>query len=669
MHGSGEASVRVAELVKQLASPANEAAQRALAQQEWTRFSGVELLEIVTAFAAHVTASNLLPNRLQADRLRQLLSRFPIDRLDVTSFMDAARILPPHLRATVASILPEALRPALYRRQQMSPTTSPSLDSAQSFSTRAQKRSSLPPSPILRSGPDLDLEYATVLVLSNPDRQDANAKTVARAQLNLRLVESLGELETALLQSNEVCACIVDRSILRTLDLAEQKRLFKRLARYSTFLWIRVDNSGLALTNAGLRRILKNARVLATDIPASAVCVDSDGTIRPTEVDDLKRGHDLLRSHKMARFVVGELSATQAHLLVAAARARMESEGLTGTFEIRSLTTEFLPGGRSGARLATVRVNESRATFVARITNTEAACDEMNRFHRFIRPWDAQLQPELHYHGEDAVILNALVAGDPDRLQPAEMLEDRLSALWNEQWLGCADHAVLERRAEDLASGLERAAKRLAVLNQRQADNSFESAVNPGVAQIEELESRGFNAGLCADAVRARTAAFQRFQKLAQVAVVHGDIHLRNMLVTEESKIHFIDYASAGPGHPALDLVRLELSLYAGQARQFETEAICTELQEALSIRLASLDVLRTNFSNFFQCHVNEVCARTMVAARDAAIDVLHTHGGSVQDYHAAKCLVAWQQLGMIGLHTGLSRAVINSLTREILSW
>lgn len=135
-----------------------------------------------------------------------------------------------------------------------------------------------------------------------------------------------------------------------------------------------------------------------------------------------------------------------------------------------------------------------------------------------------------------------------------------------------------------------------------------------------QLESGGFNTGLGRDAIRARAIAFARFDKLARTAVIHGDIHLRNMLVADESKVHFIDYGSAGPGHPALDLVRLELSLYTGQVRQFEAESACIELQEALSVHFATLDVLRLKFAPFFQCRVNEVCARRRGKVRHAHV-------------------------------------------------
>ena len=44
---------------------------------------------------------------------------------------------------------------------------------------------------------------------------------------------------------------------------------------------------------------------------------------------------------------------------------------------------------------------------------------------------------------------------------------------------------------------------------------------------------------------------------LNRQATVHGDVHLRNILVRDDREPHFIDYAYSGPGHPCFDLVRL----------------------------------------------------------------------------------------------------------------
>jgi hypothetical protein len=140
------------------------------------------------------------------------------------------------------------------------------------------------------------------------------------------------------------------------------------------------------------------------------------------------------------------------------------------------------------------------------------------------------------------------------------------------------------------------------------------------------------------------------------------------MLVRGDGDIHLIDFAQSGPGHPALDLVRLELALYLGPVRHFEPEARCVEFQRELSIERTSLGGLRDRFPSFFQCHVNAACARGMIASRDRAIDALHAHHGTSGDYLAAKFLLAWQHLGLIGSHTALARAVIVALAPEIAS-
>ena len=40
----------------------------------------------------------------------------------------------------------------------------------------------------------------------------------------------------------------------------------------------------------------------------------------------------------------------------------------------------------------------------------------------------------------------------------------------------------------------------------------------------------------------ARQAAAERFRSMAKSAIVHGDVHLRNVLIRGESEVHLIDY-------------------------------------------------------------------------------------------------------------------------------
>lgn len=249
------------------------------------------------------------------------------------------------------------------------------------------------------------------------------------------------------------------------------------------------------------------------------------------------------------------------------------------------------------------------------------------------------------------------------------MLEERLNDLWNAQ-LSSTDEDATQSMAATLAKGVVSAARSLGQLNQLKPEApAFQAFGNPVVGVFGKLESAGIDWGLEPEAKAALAKAQVRLARLATSAVVHGDVHLRNILVRADLDAHLIDYAGSGPGHPAVDLARLELALYLGVARQVDSEEHSIRLQTRLSLEGATAASLLAEFPEFHRCHVNRVCIEGCVAARNFALEAVETHGGDLGDYVAAKYLVAWQNLVMFGRQTGLCRAVIRALAPSINNW
>lgn len=660
------------DLVVRLASAADEVAQDAFLSLPWATYRGTAGVSLAVDLAKQLTESGVLAKRAQANRMRQLLQGLQISEDHTRALAAAAREFSAHLRVTAADFLPPALRPTVYgglpavqvNAAASQGPTSPGLPDAGRGSQESLMSRTTARNQMSRSG-DESSAFSTVLLLAHPDRQDANRRLLLGAKLD-PLGVTLDGLQQILAESRDICGCVVDQSVLDTLDLDGQRALFSRLAAYSTFLHLRIHDTGLQVSRTDIAQIIKHARGLGNEVPYTAFSLQADYVLRPSEIEAFRRPGDLLRSRDGAEFILGELSQAESGLVVAATRSRIEAEGINGTVRVDSVVVRFLSGGRSGARLVTVRVNDEGRTFVAKITSKASALEEILRFRTFVQEWDPQLQPEAYFHGDAAVILFGLVQDDQNNTAPAEPLERGLENLWNTQWMRSEPHLQLVHR-EALGRGLERTARSLRLLNSMPVKHSgFDCLGNPSMDHVAALEAAGFDWGLVPDAVAARSVAVARFHTLECAAVVHGDVHLRNMLVRADGGIHLIDYAASGPGHPALDLARLELSLYLGPVRQFEEESRCVEFQRALSIERLSIDDLQLEFPTFFQCHVNVVCARGMVAARDEAIEAVRAHNGGPGDYLAAKYLLAWQYFGLIGSHTGLARAVIAALSTEI---
>ena len=654
------------EFIERVAADADRIAQDALALGRGQVPNAGSAVLLVRDVARALRRNPLLSKRTQAHRLGTLLRGLPLRQDELSTLAQVARGFPAHLRATVANGIPASARLAVYGSQRRAPM---------STAEKTMEAPSTVGEPDRRGLADSETgeerrAYSTVLLLSHADHQHANRTLLHRAGLDPVVVETPAKLERVLASSSDVCGCAIDQSALMLLDVTDQEALFETLAGYSSFIAIRVhEDAGLQVRRDSASQIIKRVRQLGTLVPHDAISFRTDRIIREAELSFYRNAAELLQSHESTSFVLGDLTSAEAHLLVATARARVRAERLDPTLDSRPLTVRFLAGGRSGARLATVKCGET-PTFVAKITSKPLALDEMRRFRTFVQPWNDELRPDCHFHGEAAVILFGLVRGDGGPSLPAESLEKRLCDLWNGQWMQTNPEHV----AEDgmfLAKALTRVAKTLAELNKHKPSPEVElqSFVNPPATHLDSVERGGFVWGLSDCAMKARKAAAARFRSMARSAVVHGDVHLRNLLIRGESEVHLIDYAASGPGHPAVDLVRFELALYLGPVRQFEDDATSVAFQKALSIECATLEVLRRGFPDFFQCHINAACAAGMTEARDAALEVLQSHSGDRRDYLATKFLVAWQNLAIIGSQTGLARAVILATAEEIAAW
>ncbi len=150
---------------------------------------------------------------------------------------------------------------------------------------------------------------------------------------------------------------------------------------------------------------------------------------------------------------------------------------------------------------------------------------------------------------------------------------------------------------------------------------------------------------------------------------MHGDVNLQNILLQGDRVAYLIDYAYSGPGHPAIDLARLELALYLGPFQQAGSDADCRSLQAALTLEQRDWPFLQGHFSELIKLKTNEVCIRGCVMARDAALQAVQSYGGDKRDYFAAKLLLAWYALALEGLNSSLARGVIEILTDEIIRW
>jgi hypothetical protein len=593
-----------------------------------------------------------LPELRRSERLAAVLRKARLSAEALQSVARAAAGVSPVLANAVAPFLPPAAR----RRPRTIRSLGPGPASARDVSP--------PTEPPPDASAPLDTETcSTVIILSAAAQQDANIALLRDAGFSPFVYDTIAKLAADLASNTDICGCIIDRSFLVTLSMEEQEQLLSLLSSYSTFIWLRVEDAGLKLQVEDAYAIIRRTRLQTQPVAAHHVSMQSNGTVRGTELGALRRASQILREYTHAVFLPGELNEQERRLLVAAARDHGEQLRFDQTLKIEVIETRFVQGGQSQARVAIVRVNAGEHAVVAKIDTKDAIRKELERFRIFTQPVDDQLQPFVCFHGSTAVMFFAFIPTEDNESVAAETLQARLHRFWCDEIFG----EPTTTEYDNLCRALTNTSAALARVNRQNSSQTHQALGNPDISlrYVEKLEENGVAFGLPLELRSARIDAGIRFQRLATSGVIHGDLHLGNVLLRGDRSAHLIDFAASGPGHPAVDLVRLEMALFTGCFLSVDTEERYVELQRALSIDGSDLATLVHRFDLANGPRLNRLSLHGCVEARHLALEVLAHFGGDLNDYLAVKSLVAWQTLLLENRQTSLSRAVILAISNR----
>jgi hypothetical protein len=424
---------------------------------------GVAGAEFAIAVALEMSRRTDMPERLQAQRLGALLSKLNLNVTGKDVLAIQARLLPAGLLNKVASYLSHTQRQRLHNRGENL--------LKRDFAHRSMDPAIAQPSdavtPVSTNKSDPVGSCSTVLLLSKIPNQDGNKQLLRGADFGTTQLDSREKLREELKTSVDICAVLVDGSFLREMNRDEQTAFFKDLATYSTFVWIRIDESGLKIKPVAVRESLKGARCQREQVAAHEVSIQPDGKLREAELGEIQRACHVLRTRDGARFVPGEITDDEGLVLLAAAREHAQELEYTGNLKVISLETKFLHGGLSGAKIALVRVNREGKYIVAKIDEKKLLLDEMRRFRCFIQKWDDKLQPRLFIHGPAGVIIFSLVPDETNPAKPAPMFEECLKNLWNEEVFRLLNDQELDLKVSNLRIGLNKIARSLYELNKK----------------------------------------------------------------------------------------------------------------------------------------------------------------------------------------------------------
>lgn len=480
-------------------------------------------------------------------------------------------------------------------------------------------------------------KFRAVALIGTPEEHVRNESLLKNANLDPLRLPSLEHLWNV--APTGLCGFVVGASAWGQVSVADQRRSIRRICEYSTFLFIRVSVDGLAPAVA--QTFLQDAvNARCGPLDGQKFCHGLDCDLTLADIGILQSTARLLESAGTADFFPLGLTESDASLLrLIAANRRHTGNPLT----IRRLGTRELAGGRSGARVFLLN-DGSAQPFVAKVGEAEQLTSELRRYQQWIQDWEPSVTtPTFHSHLGGAAISYRLQSAPDGNGIPAPTLEECLERLRSSEWVKSIESSTQEAR--DLFQAVGRAIDRLVILN---------SQKHTGAAldefwlhwPIRDLASRGIDFSILdrnwqpimlSDLV---ARAMSQLQPNHGSGVVHGDIHGRNILLLDRIPA-FIDFAWSGPGHPLVDLVRLDAVVRSMAMRMLLDKRSMHDIIQAIYVNGTGAETILAQNPAIAASPVAALALRTAAKVREAALVVARAHSLGLADFFAMTCIVS----------------------------
>jgi|HubBroStandDraft_5_1064220.scaffolds.fasta_scaffold02963_11 hypothetical protein len=566
------------------------------------------------------------------------------------------------LRNAAIQALPAHLRANIYKKKPPDGIASAKVATPRdkSMDAKSTTRQSIEAVPIPTDDDRVTPRDAPQVIILSRDTDVATANRLSEADFVRQRYETIAEINQVLDAGDvqNICAFLVEASFMEGLTADEQLTLLERLASYSSFAFIRIQEDGVKTQKAAVMSVIRRARCLTHEPGTMEVSFREQAGVRAAEIEELKAASSEIAAPITGLFAPGELSEVELLLLAAGLARHIRARGLRRDAPLKIIRTRTLHGGFTGAKVLLVRLNDDTHPVVVKIAERAFIAEESKRFMTFIAADDRELRPDIYFHGPVGLIVFDVISRHDDDRNPAPTLEKRLQELWYCEAAG-DDPAPL---ANELGVAFESAIAKFVRLNKRHcAAHDTACKANPYLNSIEKMERAGFVWGFGEDHLRVRRKAMDTLEAAGGWATCHGDSHGRNVLVRRD-QAYLIDYEFSGPGHPASDLARLELSVFLSHFRPLGAEAEVVALQRDMSVWENHIDTILLKHSGVIGSKSNELFVRLCIKARDAAKYVLASYGLGYEHYRDIKLLFCWQQLLGAQAQHGLVRATILAL-------
>jgi hypothetical protein len=573
-----------------------------------------------------------------------ILSRIPPAESLFRDLARAAAQFPAEIRNAIANAIPATFKGLVYGRAEHTRSTLVLNDEDSVQEVVA------PLTPV--SEPNQGL----VLLLGNWKDHERNSRRLKNNGFVIQRAKSIEEFHRIL--SDEVCGVVVAKSWWNVLSPGQHGEVLDELLAYSSFVWLKINTDGLSVQDVFERFTETRFRKPR----ATELQVSDSHDITDAELSLLYASAEVSRDAVRAHLYSGEVPARDARVIVGSTKAYVQDRNSTDRGALRDISARILQGGRSGAMLVHISTDGRSLPFVAKVGEVGTLRKELQRFHTFVAPFDRQLKPELYFHKNRAAIVFGLVASPDDDCDAAPTLHEILhDSLLSES--GGSAKCASETELNTLISRVIGQLKRLNA--QRPQSKQIASGMWTGLDELSKMDDAGISWKLLplsdgACPLQACRDVDEYAEELNDVSVVHGDIHLRNILVRDYREPHLIDYAYAGPGHPCYDLVRLESALLFCAFRMTDREEIMRELLTAVG-RGNDFGSVQAEFPTLVNGIGNRVAIGASIAARQACLELLAEHDRDEGQYHAMKVIVSCQSLAKPECQTGVVRASVSA--------
>ncbi len=608
-------------------------------------FRSLSLAEQAQTCLQFIRQSLDLSMMTRSRRLRVLMGSSPTLPAEIVA-LGIPDTAPPELRNEIAVASQAEFRPALFK------------------TTTLDKAIDLPEPRALaqrRRQPVDAFRFDNVVIVS--DRiSEAQKSLILRKGLVPVHCKTSVELRAQLGVNKNICAFFVTGEL--SVPVKDFGEIIKSIARFSSFAWIRFPTDFPGKNGQQVVQLWRNH--CGAEPASHRVSLQAGSDLTEADTDFMLQPRRVLEDYGGVEIRVGSLKASELTLFSSAAGLYYRPRGVSLHGDAPALAIREISTGRSGAKVLVVQ-HPSENGAIAKISSKDRALEEQMRFHLYLEGPSSPpglLKPEAHFHGDDGIVLFPLIGDEFGSGMPAPTLLATMEDLWNDEVFQ-RDPEQLASRSAALKDAFSRLCETLAQLNSRrppsiQVDLPLPAMPTPSIIQASPLKEIW---QLPEDVYTVLDDASASYRTNGARALTHGDLHLENIILTKNHAVHIIDFASCGPGHPAVDLARLEMHLFLSCFRQTTFDREYIAFQRALTVDRQPIGALEHRFSAFFKLNINRICLAACVQARDRVADVLLRHSLSYADYVACKYLLCWQHLLHPASRTGLALATIEALS------